>query len=445
MHLPALQKHSRQSSKKASANEKRRIAWSDLSTLVIPPASDVEVAFPHRARSENPEDTSRDAAEASVLLPRRVSTPVTSSSQQEGAAESRSSSKQEGSTQSWNSARSDQSISVTLTANEMDVAISPRLRSEGREDTSRDAAKAVSVLLPGVSTPRTSGLTQESVAELRAFSKQGASAPARDMDVAIPLHLRSEYRDAAEAAALLLHGISIPHMSNSKRESATTSRSSSKQESAALSRKSRADTLVSWSSPCWEEAHNMLQQDSCDGMNRAREQTMPKREMAQWDILTLRQWFNMIDVDRSGGITRHEWFDFIVKHPKFRDVVLGASSQPLKERFSLVSWHHLRHQAVQTRKVMKMIKDLDTDSNGMIQFDEFVEFFRRTGRLVEYQSDANPMVQMADFLGDVHSKEVAAVSDAEARQVVQLAKQNLQGRRRKQIERKVIRQVAMER
>merc|ERR1719362_2288271 len=242
------------------------------------------------------------------MLPPAVSTPRTSSSKQEGVAESPSSSKQEDSIQSRNMTWSDLSLLVTPPATDMDWAISPRSRSEYREDTDRDATKA--------------------------------------------------------AALLLWRGAPFSRMSTSSQESAATSRSSSKQAGTAQSRRSRASSLVSWSSPCWEETRTMLYVDSGDEDDSAREQTVPEREVAQWDILTLRQWFNMIDVDRSGGITRHEWFDFIAKHPKFRDLVLGVSGQRNKERFNLASWHHTRNQAVQMKKVMKIIQDLDTDNNG---------------------------------------------------------------------------------
>jgi hypothetical protein len=181
----------------------------------------------------------------------------------------------------------------------------------------------------------------------------------------------------------------------------------------------------------------MLQQGSGDEVTSARQQTLPKREVtqvAQWDVLTLRDWFNTMDMSCDGSITRHDWFGFLVNNPQLRDILLSDSGQPVKDRFSRAASQDPRHQAFRTRQVMKFVKEVVFDNSETIEFEEFVEFFRRTGHLVEYQSDANPRVQMAGLLGDIHNRDKAVVSDAEARQMVQLAKQNLQGQRRKSVE-----------
>jgi Ca2+-binding EF-hand superfamily protein len=176
----------------------------------------------------------------------------------------------------------------------------------------------------------------------------------------------------------------------------------------------------------------MLQQSSGDEVKIAREQTLPKvAELGQWDILTLRQWFNNMDVDRDGSITKHEWFQFIVSNPKFQGILVGDASQPVKDQLS-------RDQAVRRKQAMKIFRDV-SDNSGTIGFDQFVEFFRRTGQLVEYQNTANPRVQMADLLRDFHNRDTAVVSDAEVRQMVRLAGQNLQGLHRKTVERSMSR------
>lgn len=145
--------------------------------------------------------------------------------------------------------------------------------------------------------------------------------------------------------------------------------------------------------------------------------------MAQWDVLTLRQWFNIMDMDCDGSITRHDLAGFLANSRQLRDSLLGDSGQPIKDGSSRASW----------KLVMTFVKDVFHNS-GTIEFKEFVEFFRRTGFLVEYQSDANPRVQMADLLGDIHKRDQAVVTDAEARQMVQLAKHHLEGWRRKSVE-----------
>jgi len=188
---------------------------------------------------------------------------------------------------------------------------------------------------------------------------------------------------------------------------------------------SEAGSLVSWSSPCWEKRRTAVQQDSGDEVKSGKEQTLQKREaaqVAQWDMFTLRQWFNIMDVDGDGSITRHEWLKFLVKHPKLRDVFLGDSGQPVKNRFSQAGSQQI--QAFRMEQVVTVLKDV-FDNSETIGFEDFLDFFRRTGHLMEYQSDAdaNPRMHMADLLGVLHNIDKVVVCNAQ----VQLVRQNLQG------------------
>lgn len=300
-----------------------------------------------------------------------------------------------------------------------------------------------------VSTPRRPRSTQSA---LRSSSKQEGATESRKSSKS---SIADAHEDAAEAAAWLFH-----HGSRSKPEGEAEFRSASAQSNRTSTlesintfsrssscwdeagggppgRRSRADSLVSWTSPCWEEARWMFQERQDELVQTAR--ALPKREVAQvaqWDILTLRQWFNIMDVDHDGTVSRHECFGFLVKHPKFRDILQGDYSQPVKDRFSPAGSQHLRNQAVQMKQVMKILKDVFGKS-GTCDFEEFAEFFRRSGRLVEYQSNENPIVKMADLLGDFHNGDKAVVSKPEARQMVQLARQNLPGARLKAMERNI--------
>jgi Ca2+-binding EF-hand superfamily protein len=162
-------------------------------------------------------------------------------------------------------------------------------------------------------------------------------------------------------------------------------------------------------------------------------QTSPKREMpqvAQFSDLTIRQWFKIMDADDDGSVTRHDCFLFFVSNPQFRDTLLCESSPPLKDGSP-----NRQHQAFQMKQVMKMFKDVFSNS-GVIDLEEFTEFFRRTGRLAEYPNIDSPRAQRADALGDFHSRDKVVVSSAEGRQMVQLARLNLPDRHRKAVERK---------
>lgn len=160
-------------------------------------------------------------------------------------------------------------------------------------------------------------------------------------------------------------------------------------------------------------------------------------EVAKWDRLSLRQWFNKIDKDRSGSISKQEWFNFIRRNPKFRQTLLNLTGEPVADRFSTASLQRGRAEATEIKRLMKTIKALDVDNSGTLDFEEFLEVFRRTGHLIEYRSETNPREEMASILGDIQDGK-DAVGNGAVHQLVSLARDNLTGKQSRDVERKAL-------
>mmetsp|Transcript_120743 Transcript_120743/g.336924 ORF Transcript_120743/g.336924 Transcript_120743/m.336924 type:complete len:323 (+) Transcript_120743:70-1038(+) len=166
-------------------------------------------------------------------------------------------------------------------------------------------------------------------------------------------------------------------------------------------------------------------------------------EKVRYDILTLRHWFDSMDADRSGEVTELEWFNFLRNNPRLRRVFrVGEGELPpsIKDRFSGEARELLKREARELRRVKKVIRELDSDKNGTLQFEEFVEFFRRSGYLQEYESDDPPKARLAAIMSIMKSSP-GEVDETLVEEFEHLCKWNLQGERRRALEAHVLQHV----
>mmetsp|Transcript_65808 Transcript_65808/g.207876 ORF Transcript_65808/g.207876 Transcript_65808/m.207876 type:complete len:366 (-) Transcript_65808:23-1120(-) len=167
-------------------------------------------------------------------------------------------------------------------------------------------------------------------------------------------------------------------------------------------------------------------------------------ETALYDVLTLRQWFNGMDTDHSGSVTKQEWLDFLRCNPQLRRLMVhgsAATNPVVRDRFSEESMEVLRQEAKEMRRFMRILRELDTDRNGTLEFEEFVEFFRRSGNLIEYGAEAHPRARMAVILGWMHA-DPTMIDEALIQEFEQLVKWNMQGEQRRCLEEDVIQTVS---
>mmetsp|Transcript_90947 Transcript_90947/g.253066 ORF Transcript_90947/g.253066 Transcript_90947/m.253066 type:complete len:358 (-) Transcript_90947:89-1162(-) len=157
---------------------------------------------------------------------------------------------------------------------------------------------------------------------------------------------------------------------------------------------------------------------------------------ARYDVLTIRQWFNAMDVDHSGHVTKQEWFDFIRANPKLRHLLIhGEKGLPtvIKDRSSDETAQVLKQESKELRRLLNILRALDVDGSGTLEFEEFLEFFRRSGNLLEYGSDDHPRARLAAIVGFFHSSP-NMVNDALVEEFQQLSKWNVRAPQRRPLE-----------
>jgi len=119
----------------------------------------------------------------------------------------------------------------------------------------------------------------------------------------------------------------------------------------------------------------------------------------RFDLLRLREWFNQLDSGRTGSVTRSEWIRFMHTNQELCKLMRGESA---RESVLLGKDAHREAEALQLRKMFKVWEKIDLDKNGTLEWDEFVEFFRLNGFLLEYMEKDNPKDRMAEVLKDMH-------------------------------------------
>jgi len=219
---------------------------------------------------------------------------------------------------------------------------------------------------------------------------------------------------------------------------------------------------LDWHTQQWEERHEKMVEelrasdtrstpnrrlppwDSKISCGKPDMQLPPVEPNARWDKLTIRQWFDAIDKDHSDYVSKQEWLRFLQDKHQFRELILKvAGQQSFKERISTAGFLRGRAVATELKQVIRIFKDIDFDKDNKLDFEEFVELFRRTGHLIELKSEANPRHKILCLLGGI-SQDTKGVSNSMAGQLVDLTKNNLTGERRYALEEHILLQVPPE-
>lgn len=125
----------------------------------------------------------------------------------------------------------------------------------------------------------------------------------------------------------------------------------------------------------------------------------------RFDLCTIRQWFMEMDIDQTGSVTKDGFMTFLRDRPQLRSLMLAhAPAKNNGKPARVVSQRE--SEALEMRRLLKVLKDIDEDKNGTLEWEEFVEFFRRSGYLLEYSTKENPREKIADVLGQIHEKKI---------------------------------------
>lgn len=140
-----------------------------------------------------------------------------------------------------------------------------------------------------------------------------------------------------------------------------------------------------------------------------------------FDFCTLRTWFMEMDTEKDGRVSKQGFLQFFRDRPPLRRLLMYAGQVAFKEKMEAgsrkgskeASAHYTRPQtsrgvtakeaeALTMRRLLRLLKAIDEDGSGTIEWDEFVEFWRKAGFLLEYETKDNPREQIADLLGQIH-------------------------------------------
>eukprot|EP00928_Gymnodinium_smaydae_P021864 TRINITY_DN18563_c0_g1_i1.p2 TRINITY_DN18563_c0_g1~~TRINITY_DN18563_c0_g1_i1.p2 ORF type:complete len:292 (+),score=74.58 TRINITY_DN18563_c0_g1_i1:267-1142(+) len=137
-----------------------------------------------------------------------------------------------------------------------------------------------------------------------------------------------------------------------------------------------------------------------------------QREVAQsgggavsckFNMLTLERWFNEIDADSSGTVSRRELMVTLLKNPDLDRMLqsmlapqpppppLGGEGNEEDEARRIEEDARrvevLREESHRLRKnFQRVLDEIDTDGTGTMDWKEFIEFFRKSGMLLEYKT-----------------------------------------------------------
>lgn len=155
-----------------------------------------------------------------------------------------------------------------------------------------------------------------------------------------------------------------------------------------------------------------------------------------FDICTIRTWFMEMDVERSGHVSKEGFMQFIRNRPQLRRLFIHAGQERYKvtggRKFEITG---KEAEALEIRRLLKLLKEIDQDGNGTLEWEEFLDFWRVAGFLLEYETKNNPREQIAEVLGQIHESHTNGTSDDRLRgQLSNLAAEHLssQSRRKSQ-------------
>lgn len=132
--------------------------------------------------------------------------------------------------------------------------------------------------------------------------------------------------------------------------------------------------------------------------------------------------FDEMDSTHDGHVQKHEWFTFLRANEQLRNVFfLGDESA----KYAKTPQEQTRLQ----QHLLRVWREIDDNKNGTLEFEEFVDFFRRAGRLLEYTTPAAP----PDTLADMRTEWRELGGEVDEKVMEQMGTVHLSGRRRKSV------------
>lgn len=136
--------------------------------------------------------------------------------------------------------------------------------------------------------------------------------------------------------------------------------------------------------------------------SRAQDLPINKGNKILFDSCTIRQWFLEMDIEKTGHVEPREFMNFLRERPQLKNLMLEHARAEMKGAQQCTD---REFEALEMRRLKKFLKEMDEDGNGTLEWEEFVEFFRRTGYLLEYAHKDNPREKISELLNKINDQQ----------------------------------------
>jgi len=122
-----------------------------------------------------------------------------------------------------------------------------------------------------------------------------------------------------------------------------------------------------------------------------------------------------MDAEQSGHVSKRGFMQFLRNRPQLRRLLMHAGQEAYKEKMDTGSRRGSKDptllapkeaEALEMRRLLRLLKEIDEDGNGTLEFEEFEEFWRKAGLFLEYKTKENPRERIAVVLGQIHEAKI---------------------------------------
>mmetsp|Transcript_68267 Transcript_68267/g.134936 ORF Transcript_68267/g.134936 Transcript_68267/m.134936 type:complete len:255 (-) Transcript_68267:175-939(-) len=154
----------------------------------------------------------------------------------------------------------------------------------------------------------------------------------------------------------------------------------------------------------------------------------PSRKSAEFrfDLLRLREWFNRMDVEQCGYVTKGSFMNFLRNQPQLQALLVDG--QAPQQNFRRTG---LQEDAVRWRRQSSTWEDFSCGQAHM-EWHQFVDFFRRRGWVLDYKTKDNPRDRLAEMLADLHTRPFEPDRQT-LHEFAELRRGHLQGQQKRQL------------
>eukprot|EP00747_Dinoflagellata_sp_TGD_P179649 gnl/TRDRNA2_/TRDRNA2_30771_c0_seq1.p1 gnl/TRDRNA2_/TRDRNA2_30771_c0~~gnl/TRDRNA2_/TRDRNA2_30771_c0_seq1.p1 ORF type:complete len:354 (-),score=68.75 gnl/TRDRNA2_/TRDRNA2_30771_c0_seq1:71-1132(-) len=149
--------------------------------------------------------------------------------------------------------------------------------------------------------------------------------------------------------------------------------------------KSRNQLLVSGQLAVTGGRHDRSESDSKESPSKTR------RGGARFNIRTLKHWFQELDIKDTGSIQARDLLVSLRKRDDLQAMLCVAASVGDEEsveetKNASTAEEKTKARREEMKRIRGILASIDTDGSGSLEWEEFVDFFRRSGLLLEYET-----------------------------------------------------------